>query len=95
MLCQTDDLASGITYRTVGGRAVRLAKGAGWTPRPRCLKGVGLLFGDVSVRETVVNPSLDLRQEPGDTVPAQPDPFRELACALQPLDMLRRVWDAA
>jgi hypothetical protein len=35
-------------------------KGRVWTPGPRYLKGVNLLFGDISVCETLVNPGLDL-----------------------------------
>lgn len=56
------------------------AKGPGVEPGPRCLKGVDFLVWDVSVSETLVNPRLDLRQQPRDPVLAQPDPLRELAC---------------
>jgi hypothetical protein len=48
----------------------------------------------LAIGEPLVDPCLDLSLHPRDPILAQPYPFRELACLLEPRDVLRRVWNA-
>lgn len=45
----------------------------------------------VPLGQAILDPRLDLSEHPRDPVLAQPDPLWELACLLQPCDVLRRV----